>query len=762
MIKSKKQMFIVIGVFTLVMLLGTVTYAFFNYTRTGASNNIKVGRISFVSKDEETINLSNLFPIDPTEQGIMNDNTKVGTYQLTIEGDTDYSGGIEYLVSTVNSNLSNLPISINMTVGSGLGTSDTNYFTSRDTATTPIYKKIVGSEIVGDEILLVGFIPQNTTLGTSDETGDTITINAYLDKNKILISDTYDGTESDNMGTPNSLAQGKTVLTTEEWNQLKTNGISFKVKVEANEGIWVENPSKLYSIMKRKSVMDNIQSTFVSASTGINFKQRPSDTNGKGVYMRAGTENDTYPVVYYRGAVEDNNVLFADKCWKAVRSTDTGGVKLTYQGEKQVITEYEHNDVLSDTEIDYTNDTNYPYTYDSTVKTWTSTVPYASDGNATFTIHVKETSNYSINYDAKISGYSRMQIQVNNQQALSITSKEITDSYNLGTLTPSDEIKVTYSRFYSSEGDGVVFQIEKHYGDLSSISTCDISNNGIRDKMYNQNRYSLAYVGYMFDDTYIVKNEEPVASAYYGTGFTYDGTNYTLKNSTTTFDNQHHYTCNLTSADASCATLRYYSKIDRYDGIYQYVELSDGDGIEEALEKMNTNTKDSNAKMDIDYWYQQNMISYTSKLEDTIWCNDRSINQYGEFDSNGNNNKFKYETEVRVTNGTPSLACSNKNDAFTVDSNNGNQLLDYPVGLLTIDEDMLTGQYGWTMSPAGYKTTTSANYIDYANVYTSYNEEADVSGYTNGTASLFPSISLKPGTLVASGDGTALDPYVIE
>ena len=33
MIKSKKQSLIVIGVFALVLMLGTVTYSFFNYTK---------------------------------------------------------------------------------------------------------------------------------------------------------------------------------------------------------------------------------------------------------------------------------------------------------------------------------------------------------------------------------------------------------------------------------------------------------------------------------------------------------------------------------------------------------------------------------------------------------------------------------------------------------------------------------------------------------------------------------------------------------
>ena len=38
MIKSKKQMFIIVGAFILVLMLFTTTYAFFNYTRTGSAN----------------------------------------------------------------------------------------------------------------------------------------------------------------------------------------------------------------------------------------------------------------------------------------------------------------------------------------------------------------------------------------------------------------------------------------------------------------------------------------------------------------------------------------------------------------------------------------------------------------------------------------------------------------------------------------------------------------------------------------------------
>ena len=88
-----------------------------------------------------------------------------------------------------------------------------------------------------------------------------------------------------------------------------------------------------YYVIANQAVMDNISSEFVSSNTGINFSQISSDTNGKGVYEKVETENDEYPVYYYRGDVDNNHVKFAGFCWRAVRTTSTGGVKLIYDGE---------------------------------------------------------------------------------------------------------------------------------------------------------------------------------------------------------------------------------------------------------------------------------------------------------------------------------------------------------------------------------------------------------------------------------------------
>ena len=55
--------------------------------------------------------------------------------------------------------------------------------------------------------------------------------------------------------------------------------------------------------------------------------------NGNGLMVRSGTENDTYPIYYFRGDVNYNNVIYAGFCWVVVRTTETGGVKILYNGE---------------------------------------------------------------------------------------------------------------------------------------------------------------------------------------------------------------------------------------------------------------------------------------------------------------------------------------------------------------------------------------------------------------------------------------------
>ena len=303
----------------------------------------------------------------------------------------------------------------------------------------------------------------------------------------------------------------------------------------------------LYAEIAKSSVLDNIQSEFVTATTGIDFGSISSDTNGKGVYTFSSTKDDTFPVHYYRGDVKNNNVKFAGFCWKIVRTTETGGVKLIYNGSPD------------------------------------------------------------------------------------------------------------------SEG-----QCNHTTGDFTQI----------KESQFSKDSASMESVGYM----------------------------------------------------------------------------------------VNNNTTDSTIKSVIDNWYQEKMMSYTKKLEDTIWCNDRSVvKKESGYTYFGTNDRV-YTTHI------PSLDCINDADKFTVKDTNGNGLLTYPVALLTGDEVILAGGKGnsinsnyylytnenwWTLSPSHFGDKITSYYFlsSSSNFYSSF---------VDSSYGVRPSISLAPNTKFISGNGSYNRPYEIK
>ena len=214
-----------------------------------------------------------------------------------------------------------------------------------------------------------------------------------------------------------------------------------------------------------------------------------------------------------------------------------------------------------------------------------------------------------------------------------------------------------------------------------------------------------------------------------------------------------------------------------------------------TYEATHANINDSTIKKYINNWYNQNFDeTATSKLEDTVFCNDRTTKAY---DANtigdtsrssygnlgyGKNNTF-YGTAHRASfysnNPNPSLVCQNDNDKFTVSETNGNGALTNPVGLITLDEAVLAGFNTYYSNTSDYKDTTNylytnSNYLTSSPVlmdaYGSYAGVGvfDSTGYMDvGSVSnargVRPVVSLANGTLVNSnGNGTSTNPYVVE
>ena len=249
--QSKKKTLIIsiLGVFIVIVALLGVTYAFFNYTRTGPANTVGTGRIYFDHTQGNTINMENAFPISST--AAQTDTTNAKTVQIIVTGDTDYSGGEEYLLTATDVNMETttgkaVPISLEVSVtgrnSKTLGTAETgDYYANRDSYTTSKYKVEYDGELAEDSHLLVGWIAPNATSGTIEGVDGIINIKAYFNEDDILITDTLENGPIEEVGYDNGTQNnGKTVLTTSEWNSLKgNNALSFKIKAESREGKWV-------------------------------------------------------------------------------------------------------------------------------------------------------------------------------------------------------------------------------------------------------------------------------------------------------------------------------------------------------------------------------------------------------------------------------------------------------------------------------------------------------------------------------------------
>ena len=519
--------------------------------------------------------------------------------------------------------------------------------------------------------------------------------------------------------------------------------------------------------------------------TRIDFSKTSEASSTNGIYVTTNTENGV-PVYYYRGNV-DNHVLFANYCWRIVRTTETGGVKLIYDGGPIIsnITSIEKNSYTN-----VVNDTTYPYTFDSTNKTWTSTNKTDSK-TGTITFLVDTAGDYILSYAVSSeAGYDKALFYKNGTKLEEHSGTE-TGTISLIGLTTSDIIKVEYKKDGngSSGSDTVVFSIGKGAGGLSCNNTGSVTTIG--KSAFNSNYKSPASVGYMYGAVYTPSSKTVSSlsgSIVFGNDTTYTNSAYTLKDTYTLTDvgnwsseistiaSKYHYTC-LTSSD-TCEKVNYIHQIG--NSTFYYFELSSGKNHLDILKEMldsSTNENNSAIKKTIDNWYNNNMADYTSQLEDTVFCNDRSydVNKTGwNKDYNNRSNTFLlFDSHQRVlSNYKPTLMCTNANDKFTVEASNGNGSLDYPVGLLTADEIAYAGgrtstsnstfylynnQTVWALSPS-YFNYSNAYEIDLTSTGDLLNYETDGGGYHL----VRPSISLKQGTTISGGSGTAEAPFIVE
>ena len=203
-------------------------------------------------------------------------------------------------------------------------------------------------------------------------------------------------------------------------------------------------------------------------------------------------------------------------------------------------------------------------------------------------------------------------------------------------------------------------------------------------------------------------------------------------------------------------------------------------GTTGSLENNRLNTNDSTIKIYVDNWYKNNLTAYTKYLsKDAVYCNDRNLASGQTYSTT---NRFDYAPYERIfTNKQPTYNCTNMSDAFSV--NNTSAKLDYPVGLMTIDElsyaggqayTKLTAPYAWYYTNANGKSITgSESFWALSPGY--WGGSRSVVWRVNGSGNpgflnsfdvdfaiaVRPSVSLSSCNLISGGDGSANNPYIV-
>ena len=455
-------------------------------------------------------------------------------------------------------------------------------------------------------------------------------------------------------------------------------------------------------------------------------KRAQTDTTYLALYTGEGADTYANPVYYYKGNVQNNNVLFAGFCWKIVRTTETGGVKIVYNGvqkdgscnntgtDSQIGKSTFNKDYNSPAYVGYMHNTVYPS-------------PYKAINDSTY---FSGTKAYGVSA-----------------------------SYNLTNLTYT----LTNAKTIDVSSSNISTLVGKY--------TCNSSSTtGTCSNLWYIVGYSGDYIYYYSLSGGDLDGTNKGQNYVFGSSFTYANGTYTLSDTKTINSNNwasqksnvntHHYTC--LSSGTTCSSMYYVYCIS--DGYASYITLTNGKSVNDALNEMlyadDVNKNDSTIKAYIDEWYESKIKGkYEDKLEDTVFCNDRRILNLNGWNPNGGDSTSSLLFKDGSRN-NKSLVCANETDRFSM--SNSKAKLKYPIGLLSLSEFSLSG-YGSShyLNNGQFVWLASPNIIYNGAFVGSASSNGLAGNYVNGSGGVRPSVSLKPNTYFSSGDGSFTKPFVI-
>ena len=400
--KNKKKQIIItlIAIISLIVITVGVTYAFFNYSRTGTTDNVvKTGGITFlyteVSGVGKGISLTEAYPVTDSIGKVQVGEGKVFDFKVT--SNISMNSSIGYQVTArkkTGSTLADSAVKVYLTEVNG---TEQELLLSKYSELGQTDK--VDSSKFDERILYEATVPANTSnyeknfrlrMWVSDDTDFsdgsmndktfTLTVNVYADGK--VVTDNLDTTNTLDSITvsyctldpvfnsatteysckvPNSVSS-VTVNATVTSTKSKVRGLRTKeltvgkntlpIRVIAEDGsekiynvnVTRKNPGESVSIFKKEYEVIDAEPTLTTSSNNT------SDESG--LYKSTAT-NTGEPTYYFRGNVTNNYVSFAGFTWRIVRINEDGTIRIVMQ-----------DGINSNANIAFnSNNNNYTYMY---------------------------------------------------------------------------------------------------------------------------------------------------------------------------------------------------------------------------------------------------------------------------------------------------------------------------------------------------------------------------------------------------------------
>lgn len=513
--------------------------------------------------------------------------------------------------------------------------------------------------------------------------------------------------------------------------------------------------------------------------------------------------------IYLNKCPDKRNVIFGGFCWQIVRTTETAGIKLLYNGEpkdgKCENTRGNHLGVIEQNNSSQNISDNYlygsSYTYDTINKNFTLKDTFSATwSDSSFENLISKytcknltgtcTTLYRINKYESSTNANISPYKIGNTDYTQIGdssyNKEATSPakagymynkvYNYQTIWPIRESigsnTYSYGSSYTDDGNGQyiindpnIISIDNWAEDNSKITNKYIcknpTNNSCSDiwyvtgtqANYKYFNYFKSSNKYIFSSDFNYSNGVYTSSGDVKEFWNLADENYAIELNT------HHYTC--WNNTGTCSRISYIYNYNGLNKTSHYINLSDGNNISNALEEMlhsnEVNRYNSNIKGIVDSWYGNYLQDYTDSLEDTVYCNRRVIRKISGWNPNGGNVK-----DYMLFGGDNDLVCENITDQFSI--NNSKAKLNYPVGLLQTNEVKLINNSSLMKTGYMYKSITPNSFHHTNQILVEKIRENGTTAPFNAYAitGVRPVISLKSDKKISRGTGSEIEPWIIE